>query len=156
MKYEKRLGELLIKRGFLNEEKLRLALSYQKLTETLLGDALVKLGFISSYEIAKALAEQAKDRLRRLGYNNVTVRNADGFFGWKEHAPFDRIIVTAASTLVPPPLIKQLKPGGKICIPVGGAYAIQYLTMVEKSVDNKIIMKKMLPVRFVPLTRTLR
>ncbi len=111
---------------------------------------------VYTVEIVKALAEQAKDRLQRLGYHNVTVKNADGFFGWEEHAPFDRIIVTAASTLVPPPLIKQLKPGGKICIPVGGAYAIQYLTMVEKSADNKITMKKVLPVRFVPLTRNLR
>lgn len=111
---------------------------------------------VYTVEIVKALAEQAKDRLQRLGYKNVTVKNADGFFGWEEHAPFDRIIVTAASTLIPPPLIKQLKPGGKICIPVGGAYAIQYLTMVEKSADNKITMKKVLPVRFVPLTRKLR
>ncbi|MDY7035729.1 MAG: protein-L-isoaspartate O-methyltransferase, partial [Thermodesulfobacteriota bacterium] len=110
---------------------------------------------VYTVEIIKPLGEQAADRLRQLDCRNVNVRVADGFYGWEEHAPFDRIIVTCAATLVPPPLIKQLKPGGKICIPVGGRYAVQYLTMVEKSKSGTITMRKMLPVRFVPLTRSL-
>lgn len=107
-------------------------------------------------EIVRALGKKAADRLRRLNYNNVQVKVADGYYGWKEYAPFDRIIVTAAATLVPPPLLKQLKPGGKMCIPVGGQYTVQYLTLVEKSDAGSITMKKVLPVRFVPLTRELR
>jgi protein-L-isoaspartate(D-aspartate) O-methyltransferase len=111
---------------------------------------------VYSVEIVEALAMQAEKRLKSMGFNNVHVKNADGFFGWEEHAPFDRIIVTAAATLVPPPLIKQLKPGGMICIPVGAAYSVQSLTMVKKAKNNKITMRKVLPVRFVPLTRKLR
>jgi len=80
----------------------------------------------------------------------------DGYYGWKENAPFDRIIVTCAATIVPPPLLKQLKPGGKMCIPVGGQYAVQFLTMINKSMAGTISMQKVLPVRFVPLTRTIR
>jgi len=110
---------------------------------------------VYTVEIIKPLGEQAADRLRQLDCQNVHMRVADGYYGWKGHAPFDRIIVTCATTLVPPPLIKQLKPGGKICIPVGGRYAVQYLTMVEKSKTGAITMRKMLPVRFVPLTRSL-
>jgi protein-L-isoaspartate(D-aspartate) O-methyltransferase len=111
---------------------------------------------VYTVEIVKALGQQAAARLQRLNYRNVHVKIGDGYYGWKEHAPFDRIIVTCAATLVPPPLLKQLKPGGKICIPVGAQYAVQYLTMVEKSEAGKITMRKTLPVRFVPLTRTLR
>jgi protein-L-isoaspartate(D-aspartate) O-methyltransferase len=111
---------------------------------------------VYTVEIIKVLAQRAGERLRRLGYGNVQVKNADGYYGWKEYAPFDRVIVTAAATLVPPPLIKQLKPGGKICIPVGGQYTVQYLTIVEKSNRGAIKMRKVLPVRFVPLTRSLR
>ena len=111
---------------------------------------------VYSIEIVKALGQKAARRLERLSYRNIHVKIDDGYFGWKEHAPFDRIIVTCAATLVPPPLLKQLRPGGKMCIPVGGQYAVQYLTMVEKSEKGAITMKKMLPVRFVPLTRSLR
>jgi protein-L-isoaspartate(D-aspartate) O-methyltransferase len=111
---------------------------------------------VYTVEIVHALAEKANDRLQRLNYRNVQVKSADGYYGWKAYAPFDRIIVTAAATLVPPPLLKQLKPGGKMCIPVGGQYAVQYLTLVEKSKEGNIKMKKVLPVRFVPLTRELR
>jgi len=82
------------------------------------------------------------------------VRVGDGYYGWEEAAPFDRIIVTCAASLVPPPLLKQLKPGGKMCIPVGAAYSVQYLTMVEKSETDTITMRKSIPVRFVPLTRS--
>lgn len=114
------------------------------------------VGEVYTLEIVRELGQQAAERLRRLNYSDVHVRLADGYYGWKERAPFDRIIVTCAATLVPPPLLKQLKPGGKICIPVGGPYAVQYLTMIAKSEEGAITMRKMLPVRFVPLTRTLR
>lgn len=111
---------------------------------------------VYTVEIVKALARQAADRLQRLNYGNVQVKAADGYYGWEAYAPFDRIIVTAAATLVPPPLLKQLRPGGMMCIPVGGQYAVQYLTLVEKSKEGRIKMRKVLPVRFVPLTRELR
>ena len=109
---------------------------------------------VYTIEIVEALALQAEERLKRLKYANVSVRAGDGYYGWEEEAPFDRIIVTCASSLVPPPLLKQLKPGGKMCIPVGAAYSVQYLTMVEKSETGTITMRKSIPVRFVPLTRT--
>ena len=111
---------------------------------------------VYTVEIVKALGRQAVARLRGLNYRNVHVKVADGYYGWKEHAPFDRIIVTCAATLVPPPLLKQLRPGGKMCIPVGGQYAVQHLTMIDKSEKGTITMRKMLPVRFVPLTRSER
>lgn len=110
------------------------------------------VGRVYTVEIIRALGEQAASRLEQLGYSNIHVKIADGYYGWPEHAPFDRIIVTAAATLVPPPLLKQLIPGGKMCIPVGGQYRVQYLTLVEKSETGQITMKKILPVRFVPLT----
>jgi len=113
--------------------------------------ALVKE--VYTIEIIKPLALQAGERLKALNYLNVQVRLGDGYYGWEEHAPFDRIIVTCASTLVPPPLLKQLKPGGKMCIPVGAQYTVQYLTMVEKSEEGTVTMRKTLPVAFVPLTR---
>jgi protein-L-isoaspartate(D-aspartate) O-methyltransferase len=111
---------------------------------------------VYSIEIVTALSRRAAERLAELGYTNVHTNIADGYFGWKEHAPFDRIIVTCAATLVPPPLIKQLRPGGRMCIPVGGPYTVQQLVIVEKSESSAIRMRKMLPVRFVPLTRSLR
>ena len=109
---------------------------------------------VYTIEIIEALALQAEERLRRLKYANIRVKVGDGYYGWKEVAPFDRIIVTCAAGLVPPPLLKQLKPGGKMCIPVGAAYSVQYLTMVEKSETGAITMRKSIPVRFVPLTRS--
>ena len=109
---------------------------------------------VYTIEIIEALALQAEERLRSLEYANVRVKVGDGYYGWKEVAPFDRIIVTCAAGLVPPPLLKQLKPGGKMCIPVGAAYSVQYLTMVEKSETGAITMRKSIPVRFVPLTRS--
>ena len=108
---------------------------------------------VYTVEIISALSLQASSRMKRFDYRNVYVKVDDGYYGWQEHAPFDRIIVTAAATLVPPPLLKQLRPGGKMCIPVGGQYRTQHLTMVEKSETGKVTMKKILPVRFVPLTR---
>lgn len=111
---------------------------------------------VYTIEIVKPLFSKASARLKDLGYDNVEVIFGDGYFGWEERAPYDRIIVTCASTLIPPPLLQQLAPGGKMCIPIGGPYAVQQLTLVEKGEDGKITTKKVLPVRFVPFTRSLR
>jgi protein-L-isoaspartate(D-aspartate) O-methyltransferase len=108
---------------------------------------------VYTIEIIKPLALLAEERLKKLRYLDVQLRVGDGYYGWEEHEPFDRIIVTCAATFVPPPLLRQLRPGGKMCIPVGAQYSVQYLTMVEKSEKGAITMKKTLPVRFVPLTR---
>lgn len=107
---------------------------------------------VYTIEIVPSLAERAVERLARLGYGNVTVRPGDGFYGWTEHAPFDAIIVTAAAGLIPPPLIEQLRPGGRMVIPVGAAFMIQHLMLVEKDADGEIHSEQVLPVRFVPLT----
>lgn len=108
---------------------------------------------VYTVEIIEELGGEAEERLDLLGYENVYVKIADGYHGWPEHAPYDRIIVTCAASLVPPPLIRQLKPGGRMVIPVGGQFSVQYLTLVEKAEDGGITMRKELPVRFVPLTR---
>jgi protein-L-isoaspartate(D-aspartate) O-methyltransferase len=105
---------------------------------------------VYTVEVIEALALPAAERLRILGYNRVKVKAGDGYYGWEEHAPFDRILVTCAATLVPPPLLQQLRPGGKMCIPVGAQYAVQVLTMVEKAENGSVRMRKTLPVRFVP------
>jgi protein-L-isoaspartate(D-aspartate) O-methyltransferase len=110
------------------------------------------VGEVYSIEIIEPLAGQAKERLERLGYDNVTTRLGDGYFGWEEQAPFDAIVVTAAASHVPPPLIAQLKPGGRMVIPVGGRFAIQQLLLVEKSAAGETITRQVAPVRFVPLT----
>ena len=107
---------------------------------------------IYTIEIIKELGEQAKGRLEGLGYQNIAVQVGDGYYGLEGLAPFDGIIVTAAANHVPPPLIKQLRPGGKMVIPVGGAFMTQQLMLVEKRNDGKIITKQVLPVIFVPLT----
>ena len=107
---------------------------------------------VYTIEIITQLSNSSKERLRKLGYKNVEVKNADGYYGWKEHAPFDAIVVTAAAEYIPPPLIGQLKEGGKMVIPVGSPFYTQTLMLVEKK-DGDIITKNMLPVRFVPLTR---
>jgi len=107
---------------------------------------------VYTIEIIKELGESARERLVRLAYKNVEVRIADGYFGWEEHAPFDSIIVTAAAGHVPPPLIRQLKPGGRIVIPVGGVYQVQMLMVVTKDASGKLKTEQVLPVRFVPLT----
>ncbi|GIX49335.1 MAG: hypothetical protein KatS3mg131_3546 [Candidatus Tectimicrobiota bacterium] len=88
---------------------------------------------VYSVEIIPQLAAQAQARLARLGYDNVRVRVGDGYYGWEEHAPFDAIIVTAAASHVPPPLLRQLKPGGRMVIPVGGPFLVQHLVLVEKN-----------------------
>ena len=107
---------------------------------------------VYSMEIIEPLAKQARQRLDRLGYGNVESKLADGYFGWEEHAPYDAIVVTAAASHVPPPLIQQLKPGGRLVIPVGGRFAIQYLLLIEKSENGEILTKQITAVRFVPLT----
>ena len=107
---------------------------------------------VYTIEIIEALADQAHERLQRLGYDNVVTTLGDGYFGWKEHAPFDSIIVTAAATHVPPPLIEQLKPGGRMVIPVGSQFTTQWLLLIEKGAGGQIVSRQIAPVRFVPLT----
>ena len=107
---------------------------------------------VYTIEIIPELAEGAAGRLRRLGYSNIETRVGDGYHGWEEAAPFDGIIVTAAATSIPPPLLRQLKPGGRMVIPVGAPFALQYLTLVELDADRRATTRQLLPVAFVPLT----
>src|SRR5690606_30680929 len=97
---------------------------------------------VYSIEIIEPLANEAKERLERLGYRNVTTRLGDGYYGWEEHAPFDAIVVTAAASHVPPPLIAQLKPGGRMVIPVGGRFLTQQLLLIERTESDEIITKQ--------------
>ena len=105
---------------------------------------------VYSIEIVPDLARAAGEKLRELGYTNVTVREGDGYRGWPEHAPFDGIIVTAAPERIPQPLIEQLATGGRMVIPVGGFF--QELKVFTKGADGRITEKDVLPVRFVPMT----
>jgi len=117
--------------------------------------AAVLAGLVSqvySVEIVEELATSAAAVLARLGYDNVAVRAGDGYAGWPEHAPFDGIIVTAAAPEIPPPLLQQLKPGGKLVIPVGEEHGYQELLLVEVGENGEVRERSMLPVRFVPLT----
>jgi protein-L-isoaspartate(D-aspartate) O-methyltransferase len=107
---------------------------------------------VYSIEIIEPLQHQARQRLADLGYRNVTTQLGDGYYGWSEHAPFDAIAVTAAASHVPPPLIAQLRRGGRMVIPVGGRFAVQQLLLIEKNADGSLITRQVLPVRFVPLT----
>lgn len=107
---------------------------------------------VYSVEIVSELAEQAEARLKVLGYDNVHVKDGDGFFGWKEAAPFDIIIVTANAESVPPHLFDQLSEGGRMIIPIGPQWGLQNLVMVRK-VGDKMKKQKLVPVRFVPFTR---
>ena len=133
------------------------------------GDTVLEVGTGSGYqaavlaelaakvytiEIVEPLGKRAMRLLRELGYRNVEVRIGDGYGGWPEAAPFDSIIVTAAPAEVPRPLIDQLKPGGRMVIPVGGSSDVQQLLLLEKRPDGTATTKRTLPVRFVPLTRT--
>jgi protein-L-isoaspartate(D-aspartate) O-methyltransferase len=104
---------------------------------------------IYTIEIVEALADSSADRLARLGYHNVTVRHGDGYLGWPEQAPFDCIIVTAAPPEVPPALVEQLRPGGRMVIPVGEYY--QELLVITKSKSGQIKRSGVIPVRFVPM-----
>lgn len=107
---------------------------------------------VYSVEIVEELAESAAATLKRLDYDNVTVRAGDGYAGWPEHAPFDGIIVTAAAEEIPPPLLQQLKAGGKLVIPVGEEFGYQELLLIEVNADGEVEKRSVLPVRFVPLT----
>jgi len=107
---------------------------------------------VYTIEIIEPLGLEAAQRLRTLGYTNVEVRVGDGYHGWAEHAPYDVILVTAAASHIPPPLIRQLKPGGRMVIPVGASFMVQQLMLVEKNLDGTISSRQILPVRFVPLT----
>ncbi len=105
-----------------------------------------------SIEIIEPLAISARERLQQLGYGRVNLRWGDGYLGWPEHAPFDGIIVTAAAERIPGPLLQQLKEGGRMVIPVGAAFSIQNLILVEKR-GGAITQRSVAAVRFVPLTR---
>ena len=107
---------------------------------------------VYSIEIIEELGQQAARRFRDLGYSNIISRIGDGYYGWEEQAPFDAIVVTAAASHIPPPLVQQLKPGGRMIIPVGSQFMTQFLVLVEKDSEGQIVAEQLLPVNFVPLT----
>lgn len=106
---------------------------------------------VYTVEIFGPLADSARVRLARLGYHRVTVRHGDGHFGWPEEAPFDAVIVTAAAGYIPPALVEQLRPGGRMIIPVGNIYGVQYLIRVDKRPGGEVTTRTLIPVRFVPM-----
>jgi len=108
---------------------------------------------VYTVEIVEPLSKWAEERLGKAGYKNTTVKHADGYYGWEEHAPFDAIVVTAAAPHIPSPLLEQLKEGGRMIIPVGSRFRVQQLVLVEKREDGQVLTRNMLPVRFVPFTR---
>jgi protein-L-isoaspartate(D-aspartate) O-methyltransferase len=107
---------------------------------------------VCTIEIVRELAIWGEDNLRRAGYEHVRVKQADGYFGWEEFAPFDAIVVTAAADHVPPPLVAQLRDGGRMVIPVGSPFHTQMLMLVTRDGDD-IRTENLIPVRFVPFTR---
>ena len=136
-----------------------------ELAEVRSGDRVLEVGTGSGYqaavlaelaesvftvEIVEELAKTARNRLHKLGYDNVHVRMGDGFRGWPEHAPFDAILVTAAPPEIPGPLKEQLAPGGRLVIPVGEGW--QELKIVEKTADGPLKKRTVIPVQFVPMT----
>jgi protein-L-isoaspartate(D-aspartate) O-methyltransferase len=106
---------------------------------------------VYTIEIVPELGRKAKVTLRRLGYNNISVRVGDGYKGWPEEEPFDRIIVTAAPEEVPQELVEQLKPGGRMVLPVGPRWWGQDLLVIEKDETGKMARNNIIPVRFVPM-----
>lgn len=106
---------------------------------------------VFTIEIVEPLAASARKRLEELGYPNAAVKAGDGYYGWPENAPFDAIIVTAAAGFVPPPLIEQLKPGGRMILPLGSPYGLQILVLITKDETGKLASRRLLPVRFVPM-----
>lgn len=129
------------------------------------GDRVLEIGTGSGYqaavlseivkevytiEIRKTLADRATGLLAKLGRNNVKVKHADGYFGWEEHAPFDAIMITAAANHVPPPLIRQLKEGGRLIVPLGGTVYYQMLTLATKR-KGELDVEQLSPVAFVPM-----
>lgn len=132
------------------------------------GDRVLEIGTGSGYqaavlgeicdsvwtmEIIDELASGARNRLSRLGYSRISVRSADGYYGWPDHGPFDAIMVTAAAEHIPPPLVAQLANNGRMVIPVGHPFFVQNLVLVEKH-NGAVTTRTILPVRFVPLTRS--
>jgi protein-L-isoaspartate(D-aspartate) O-methyltransferase len=111
---------------------------------------------VDSIEIVRELADSAAARLTRLGFANVSVRAGDGYLGWPEHAPFDAIVVTAGATEIPAPLVEQLRPGGRLVIPIGPDSQRQELVLLAKDAEGRTTRRTVLPVRFVPLLRELR
>jgi len=107
---------------------------------------------VYSMEIVEPLGKGAAQTLQNLGYDNVEVRIGDGYLGWEQHAPFDAIIVTAAGDHIPPPLVAQLKPGGRMLIPVGSRFFTQQLVLLHKQSDGSVETRELLPVAFVPIT----
>lgn len=107
---------------------------------------------VYSIEIIEELGLRAKHTLQRLGYRNIDVRIGNGYKGWPEHAPFDAILVTAAPEKIPATLIEQLKPGGRLVIPVGERYGTQLLKVMEKDASGELTEHDVLPVGFVPMT----
>ncbi len=107
---------------------------------------------VFTIEIVKALADSAATRLKALNVRNVFVKHGDGYLGWPEKAPFDAIIVTAAAPYLPPKLVAQLAPKGRLIIPLGSTLQVQELTLVEKSASGALKRKTILPVQFVPFT----
>lgn len=107
---------------------------------------------VFTIEIRKGLAERAAERLKDLGYRNIRVKYADGYFGWQEHAPFDAIIITAAVNHIPPPLLKQLKEGGRLILPLGSTVFYQTLTLVTKNKGGDLSVEQKGEVAFVPMT----
>jgi protein-L-isoaspartate(D-aspartate) O-methyltransferase len=107
---------------------------------------------VYSIEIIEELGQSSSRLLKDLGYDNVTTRTADGYDGWPQHAPFDSIIVTAAISHIPPPLVRQLKNGGTMVIPVGTGFQTQQLTLVKKDMSGEITTRQIIPVIFVPFT----
>ncbi|MES9830614.1 MAG: protein-L-isoaspartate(D-aspartate) O-methyltransferase [Candidatus Thiodiazotropha sp. LLP2] len=106
---------------------------------------------VLSMEIVEPLGNLARERLQQLGYHNIEIAIEDGYHGWESEAPFDIIIVTAAASHIPPPLLKQLKPGGRMIIPVGSRFMTQQLLLVTKDQKEEVTVRQVLPVRFVPL-----
>jgi protein-L-isoaspartate(D-aspartate) O-methyltransferase len=113
-------------------------------------------GRVYSIEIVPELARRAAAQLTAGGYRNVQVRAGDGYAGWPEHAPFDAIMVTAGATRIPEPLVRQLKPGGRLLIPVGRTSSSQQLTLVTKDADGRVRTQKLLAVNFIPLVEPAR
>jgi protein-L-isoaspartate(D-aspartate) O-methyltransferase len=134
------------------------------------GDKVLEIGTGSGYqaavlaeivkdvytiEIRKGLADKAEKRFKELGYKNIKVKYADGYFGWEEYAPFDAIIITASANHIPPPLIKQLKQGGRLIIPLGSTVYYQTLTLATKR-KGEIDLEQITSVAFVPMIGEMR
>ena len=111
---------------------------------------------VYTIEIYKELSKRAKSKFKSLNYNNILTLNADGYYGWEQHAPFDAIIVTCAPSFVPPPLIQQLKVGGLMVIPVGPPFTVQKLLLLQKVSNKNVITEEICSVSFVPFIRDVK